>query len=76
MAGQKRYVGKGWLKTFSNGGAVVNISISKKDVTALEADKYGQVHLVVQERRAPDEKSKATHSVSVDDYKHKNEEPF
>lgn len=76
MSAQKRYVGKGWLKTFSSGGSVINISITKKDIAALEADKYGGVHLVVQERRAPDEKSKATHSVYIDDYKHKSEEPF
>lgn len=77
MAEQKRYIGKGWLKTFANGGSIINIAITKKDVAALEPDKYGGVHLVVQERKSPDEKSKATHFVIVDSYKHKTtEDPF
>jgi len=36
---------------------------------ALEPDKYGEIRLVVGERREPDAKSKATHAVYVDDYR-------
>jgi hypothetical protein len=67
----KRYVGKGWSKTFSNGGSVVNISVKLADLNGLTADKYGDVHLVVGDRKAPDEKTKATHWVAVDEYRHK-----
>jgi len=72
----KQYVGSGWQKTFDNGGSVVNISVKKEDVQNLTADQYGNVYLVVGERKEPDAKSKATHWVAVDSYRHKDEGGF
>lgn len=63
------FVGSGWLKTFSNGGSVINIKIKKAEIEKLEPNEYGDIALVVAPRREPDEKSKATHYVKVDEYK-------
>jgi hypothetical protein len=64
----KTYVGVGWEKKFNDGGSAISISVKLVDVNKLAVDKYGNVRLVVATRRTPDEKSKATHSVAVDDY--------
>ena len=59
----KTYVGKGWSSKFG-----IRISIKKADIEKLPTNKYGDVLLEVLQRREPDEKSKATHYVIVDDY--------
>jgi len=64
----KTFVGNGWKRDFDNGGSVINISVNLDKLAACPQDKYGNVRLVVGERRAVDEKSKSTHTVSVDDY--------
>jgi len=73
------YVGSGWLKVFENGGKVLNLSIKKEAIDQLPVDKYGNVYLTAGARKEPDEKSKATHWVAVDDYrtqKAKDDLPF
>lgn len=60
---EKVYVGRGWKSKFG-----VRISLKKADIEKLPTNKYGDVLLEVSERREPDEKSKATHYVVVDQY--------
>lgn len=60
------FVGKGW--SFSKG---INISLKKEDLMSLEPNQYGDIKLCVMQRKEPDEKTKATHFVKVDDYKPK-----
>jgi hypothetical protein len=64
----KKYVGGGWEKKFENGGSIISISIKKADLMDMPEDGFGNIRLVVGTRRAPDEKSKQTHSVTVDQY--------
>lgn len=64
----KNYVGKGWGKKFDNGGMVVSISIDANKLEGLPRDQYGNIHLVVGQRKEPDEKSKADWHVSEDEY--------
>lgn len=64
----KTFVGSGWEKKFDNGGSAISISVDLAKVNNLPVDKYGSVRLSVSTRKTPDEKSKATHSVAVDDY--------
>jgi len=67
---EKTYVGKGWQKTFKNGRSVINISINRDALNGLEPDQYGNISLVVGGRKEVDAKSKATHWVAIDDYRH------
>lgn len=64
----KIFVGKGWVKTFANGGSVINIKVNLAELNKLTPNQYGDIALVVGERKSPDEKSGATHYVSVDTY--------
>ena len=59
----KNYVGKGWEKTFDNGGSIINLSLELSKLNELPVDKYGCVKVQVCGRREPDERSKATHYV-------------
>lgn len=68
MPEQKNYVGRGWIKTFQNGGSVINISLKMADLEKLTPNQYGDIKLVVAQRREPDAKTKATHSVYEDTY--------
>jgi len=68
MAEPKVYVGKGWKKEFANGGYVINMSIKKEELLKLTPNQYGDIRLVIGSRKQPDEKSKATHWVSVDSF--------
>lgn len=64
----KTFVGSGWSHTFANGGSVINIKLKKAEIEKLEPNQYGDIALVVGERKEPDGKTKATHWVAVDDY--------
>ena len=68
MAKDKVYVGKAWKKEFEY-GALLNVSIQMEKLP--KPDQYGQVHIVIGKRREVDPKSKATHNVWIDDYRHK-----
>jgi hypothetical protein len=78
MAEPKVYVGKGWMKTFANGGSVINVKLNLAELNKLTPNQYGDIALVVGERKSPDEKSRATHTVTVDTYvpTSKNDDPF
>ena len=65
---EAKFVGKGWIKNFDNGGHIISLSIKKDDVLNLTADQYGNIRLSVGSLKTPEEKSKATHSVKVDAY--------
>jgi hypothetical protein len=64
----KFYCGKGWSKTFDNGGTNISVSVELDKVMELPVDQYGNVHLVVGQRKEVDPKSKASHWVAKDDY--------
>jgi deferrochelatase/peroxidase EfeB len=64
----KIYVGKGWIKKFDNGGTVINVKLNLAELNKLTPNQYGDIALVVGERKQPDEKTKATHHVTVDTY--------
>ena len=67
----KRYCGKGWEKHFLNtGGYVINVALKIDELKDLPKDKYGNVYIVVSALSEIDEKSNASHSVYVDDYRH------
>lgn len=59
-----KFVGKGWAFQYG-----INISLKKSELEALEPNQYGDIKLCVMQRKEPDEKTKATHFVKVDDYK-------
>lgn len=59
----KTYVGNGWKSKFG-----VRISLKIEKLKELPVNKWGDILLEVTERKEPDEKSKATHYVTVDDY--------
>ena len=63
MPNKKIYVGSGWSSEYG-----VNISIKKADIDKLPVNKYGDILLSVGQRKSPDEKSKATHYVTVNDW--------
>jgi hypothetical protein len=58
-----KFVGKGWAFQYG-----INISLKKSELEALEPNQYGDIKLCVMQRKDPDEKTKATHFVKVDDY--------
>jgi hypothetical protein len=60
---ETKFVGKGWAFQYG-----INISLKKEDLMGLEPNQYGDIKLCVMARREPDEKTKATHFVKVDDY--------
>ena len=64
MADSKKYVGKGRVKTFQNGGSVINIGIRYAD---LQPNERGYINLTVAEMRNPDDKGN-THTVYVNEY--------
>ena len=59
----KIYCGSGWQSKFG-----VHISIKKSELDKLPVNKWGDYMLEVVERKSPDDKSKATHYVSVNTY--------
>jgi hypothetical protein len=65
---QRTFVGVGWATKFPGGGSAISISVNLDKIMPLQKDDYGNVRLVVGERREQDERSKATHWVAVDDY--------
>ncbi|HEX9007252.1 MAG TPA: hypothetical protein VF889_08150 [Bacteroidota bacterium] len=65
---QRTFVGVGWETRFAGGGSSIAISVNLEKIAALQKDDYGNVRLVVGERREQDERSRATHWVAVDDY--------
>lgn len=65
MAKEKVYVGSGKIKTFENGGSVINISLKIADLPDSVDGKY--INLTVAERREPD-KYGFTHTVYVNDF--------
>ena len=73
MSADRRYCGKAWKKEFDNGGHVINVALNVNELKAagLKPDQYGNIFLIIGERKSPDEKSKATHWVAVDEYKYK-----
>lgn len=66
---EKNYVGQGWLRTFQNGGNIINLSLNLEQLQKLPVDQYGNIKITVAPRREPSEKSKATHTVYEDTYK-------
>lgn len=69
----KNYVGKGWLRTFDNGGSIISLQLTKALLENLPVNEYGQIKLIVAQRRERDEKSKATHYVIEDTYRREGE---
>lgn len=72
MQESKNYVGSGWIKTFENGGEIINLSLDIAKLTALPMDKYGNIKLTVGKLKTVNEKSKATHSVYENTYQPTN----
>lgn len=64
MAEQKKYVGNGKKKEFSNGGHLINISLKYADLTPNEK---GYVNLVVGAKKENDQWGN-THAVWVNDF--------
>lgn len=64
MAEAKKYVGNGKKKEFSNGGALINISLKYADLTPNEK---GYVNLVVGSKKETDQWGN-THAVWVNDF--------
>ena len=65
---QRTFVGVGWETRFAGGGSSIAISVNLEKIAGLQKDDYGNVRLVVGERREQDERSRATHWVAIDDY--------
>ena len=60
---ETKFVGKGWAFEYG-----VNIKLKKADLMDIPENEYGDISLTVMRRREPDEKTKATHFVKVNDY--------
>lgn len=68
-APKKRYIkGNAWQKE-GQYGTFYTISLKLEDLKTLPVDNYGNIKLVMSERRQPDEKSRATHYFVEDTYK-------
>ena len=65
MGSAKTYVGKGRIKTFTNGGSIIRIGIRPEQLTANEK---GYCNLCIAEMKEPD-KYGNTHTVYLDDWK-------
>ena len=63
MASDKVYVGGGWKGKYG-----INVQLNLEKLKALRVDKWGNIHIVVNERKEPDPKSKQTHWSAEDDY--------
>ena len=62
--GDKKFVGNGKIKTFDNGGFVINIRVRVADLTPNEK---GYCNITVATRREPD-KYGNTHTVYLNDF--------
>jgi len=62
---EKRYCGKGWKHSSYD---LINIQLNRDIISNLPVDKYGNVKIVVALMKSRDEKTKATHTVYVDDF--------
>ena len=70
MAQKERvYVGCGWYGNY--GSIIMKLKIEK--LRSLQADKYGEISVIVAPRRKIDEKSKATHYVYENSFKRRVE---
>ena len=65
----KNFLGKGWIKTFQNGGSIINLSLTLEELNKLPVDNYGCIKVEVHQRKEQDPKSKATHYVVETTYK-------
>jgi len=65
MGSAKTYVGKGRIKTFTNGGSIIRVGIRPEQLTANEK---GYCNLCIAEMKEPD-KYGNTHTVYLDDWK-------
>jgi hypothetical protein len=54
----EKYVGKGWSNDYG-----IKVQLKKEDLLNLPTNKYGDIEVFVGQRKAVDEKSKATHWV-------------
>jgi hypothetical protein len=54
----EKYVGKGWANDYG-----IKVQLKKDDLLNLPTNKYGDIEVFVGQRKAVDEKSKATHWV-------------
>lgn len=63
---QKNYVGNGWEHPKFEG--CVNVSLNLEKLKELEVNDYGDIKLTVAKMREPSAKTKATHTVYVNDY--------
>jgi hypothetical protein len=69
---EKQYCGKGRLKTFSNGGSVINFGLNMSQLPP--ANDKGWVQLTIAEMRSPDQWGN-THTVYVDTYQRTESAP-
>lgn len=68
----KNYVGNGWQHPkFED---CINISLKLEELNKLETNQYGDIKLTVAKMKQPNEKTKATHTVYVNDYKPSGEQ--
>jgi hypothetical protein len=63
----EKYVGKGWANDYG-----IKVQLKKEDLLNLPTNKYGDIEVFVGQRKAVDEKSKATHWVK---WKNKDAQP-
>ena len=62
---QKQYIGKGWRHPEYD---LINADIKQDEIAKLTPDNYGCVRITIAMLKAQDVKSKATHTVYVNDY--------
>ena len=62
---ERNYVGCGW---YGNYGSII-MKLKFEKLQSLQADKYGEISVIVAPRRKIDEKSKATHYVYENSFK-------
>ena len=58
----KQFVGSGWANKYG-----IKIKIKRDAITSLPVNNYGDVALYVGQLKEPNEKSKATHYVAVEE---------
>lgn len=62
---EKHYVGIGWE---SRNGFSTSMALKMEELYKLPLDKYGQIHINIVKRKAPDQTSKATHYATEDTF--------
>jgi len=80
---ERIYVGKGWKKTFDNGGHIINLNLDLDKLNELPVKEittkngtFRQISVSVASLRQAEEKSKADHTLYCQEWRKQEDDPF